>query len=91
MFLRVLLIVFVFLHSQAASEKESFQCEHDDFREEEKKGAHRVAILIYGQSFRNWGSQGFEGTCCNLTDNVQENIIRSVAVHIVFAITKAGF
>ena len=51
----------------------------------------RVAVLLRGVAFRNWGSRGTEGSCCNGTETQQRAVVESLDERLFAPLEALGF
>ena len=51
----------------------------------------RVAVLLRGVAFRNWGSRGTEGSCCNGTETQQRAVVESLDERLFAPLEARGF
>ena len=51
----------------------------------------RVAVLLRGVAFRNWGSRGTEGSCCNGTETQQRAVVESLNERLFEPLEARGF
>ena len=51
----------------------------------------RVAVLLRGVAFRNWGSRGTEGSCCNGTETQQHAVVESLDERLFAPLEARGF
>jgi hypothetical protein len=50
-----------------------------------------VAVLLRGVAFRNWGSRGTEGSCCNGTETQQRAVVESLDERLFAPLEALGF
>ena len=51
----------------------------------------RVAILLRGVAFRNWGSRDTEGSCCRGTEASQRSVVESWNEHLFAPLEARGY
>ena len=51
----------------------------------------RVAVLLRGVAFRNWGSRRTEGSCCNGTETQQRAVVESLDERLFEPLEARGF
>ena len=51
----------------------------------------RVAVLLRGVAFRNWGSRDTEGSCCRGTEASQRSVVESWNEHLFAPLEARGY
>ena len=51
----------------------------------------RVAVLLRGVAFRNWGSRDTEGSCCRGTEAAQRSVVESWDEHLFAPLEARGY
>ena len=51
----------------------------------------RVAVLLRGVAFRNWGDRTTEGSCCRGTETAQRSVVESWNAHLFAPLEQLGF
>ena len=51
----------------------------------------RVAVLLRGVAFRNWGSRDTEGSCCRGTEAAQRSVVESWNEHLFAPLEARGY
>ena len=51
----------------------------------------RVAVLLRGVAFRNWGSRDTEGSCCDGTRRAQRGVVESWETNLFAPLEQLGF
>jgi hypothetical protein len=51
----------------------------------------RVAILLRGVAFRNWGSRDTEGSCCRGSEAAQRSVVESWHEHLFAPLEQRGY
>ena len=51
----------------------------------------RVAVLLRGVAFRNWGSRDTEGSCCRGTEASQRSVVESWDEHLFAPLEARGY
>ena len=51
----------------------------------------RVAVLLRGVAFRNWGSRDTEGSCCRGTEASQRSVVESWNEHLFAPLARLGY
>ena len=56
-----------------------------------RRAPPRVAVLLRGVAFRNWGSRDTEGSCCRGTEASQRSVVESWNEHLFAPLEARGY
>ena len=56
-----------------------------------RRAPPRVAVLLRGVAFRNWGSRDTEGSCCRGTEAAQRSVVESWDEHLFAPLEARGY